>query len=237
MQTVIFDVDDTLYDQLQPFRHAVQQIIPESFQHHEIIDLYKKSRAYSDAVFEQHMCGEITALDLQIYRIQKACDDFSISLTREQAIAFQQCYLSEQQHIKLFPEMEYLLDQLNQAEITLAVLTNGEYHHQMMKLAQLNITNWISESHLFISGQIGYSKPNIQAFQYVEDRMNLGKGQTLYIGDSFPNDVSGAKQAGWQAAWLNHRQRSTPDPSIVPDYTFYHVQDVLTIVKDIGMKI
>ncbi|WP_066189807.1 MULTISPECIES: HAD family hydrolase [Gracilibacillus] len=237
MQTIIFDVDDTLYDQLQPFRHAVQQIIPESFQQHEIIDLYKKSREYSDAVFEQHIRGEITALDLQIYRIQKACDDFSISLTREQATAFQQCYLREQQNIKLFPEMECLLDQLYQSEISLAVLTNGEYHHQMMKVAQLNVTKWIPESHLFISGQIGYSKPNVQAFQYVEDKMNLVKGQTLYIGDSFPNDVAGAKQAGWQAAWLNHRQRPVLEPSIVPDYTFCHVQDVLAIAKDIGIKI
>ncbi|ENH98158.1 hypothetical protein J416_01639 [Gracilibacillus halophilus YIM-C55.5] len=109
MKTIIFDVDDTLYDQLQPFKNTVHQQIDSSFSDDDMIRLYKACRHYSDEVFEKHMSGEMTALELQTYRITKACNDFGIALTEEDAIQFQHTYLQELKQITLFSSLTEVL--------------------------------------------------------------------------------------------------------------------------------
>ncbi|GAB2568965.1 HAD family hydrolase [Gracilibacillus alcaliphilus] len=232
MQTIIFDVDDTLYDQLQPFRRTVKQHIASSFSEEQILALYKRSREYSDEVFEKHMSGEITALELQTYRIRKACADFFITIDEQQAIAFQQFYVQEQRKIELFPAMKQLLHQLHASPVQLAVLTNGEYDHQMMKVTQLGLTRWIPADHIFVSEQIGYSKPDLEVFQFVEQQLDLERTSTLYIGDSFEHDVIGAKQAGWQVIWLNHRHREAASTQVTADYTLDQVDELFDMLNE-----
>ncbi|UOQ49937.1 HAD family hydrolase [Gracilibacillus caseinilyticus] len=227
MQTIIFDVDDTLYDQLQPFHKAVHQHLSESFSDNDMTLLYKTSRKYSDEVFEQYMNGEITALELQTYRIMKACEEFGIHLPYEQAVLFQETYLAELQKIQLFEPMEQLLDKLFHHKKQLAILTNGESAHQRMKVAQLGLNKWIPDDHIFVSGEIGHSKPSSKVFEYIENKLKLRKQETIYIGDSFEHDITGAKHAGWQAIWLNHRLRKASNQSIKADYVLEHPNDIL----------
>ncbi|SHM72475.1 HAD family hydrolase [Gracilibacillus kekensis] len=229
MQTIIFDVDDTLYDQLQPFRNAVHQQLDISYNEKQIEALYLSSRKYSDKVFEKHMNGDITALELQTYRITEACKDFGLTLSHQQAAAFQEAYLNEQNQIRLFSEIEMLLDHLSMNKYQLAVLTNGEVDHQMMKVKQLGITKWIPEENIFVSAGIGYSKPNRKVFEHLENKLNLSKENTIYIGDSFENDIIGAKQVGWKATWMNHRFRKKPISNYKPDYTINNPEDLLAI--------
>ncbi|WP_163581279.1 HAD family hydrolase [Gracilibacillus saliphilus] len=232
MQTIIFDVDDTLYDQLQSFRNAVYQQLSTSFTESEIGPLYKASRKYSDEVFEPYMNGEITVLELQTYRITKACEDFGIKLSYEQAVKFQEVYLAEQRNIQLLKPMRQLLDQLCEQDKQLAVLTNGELNHQMMKVRQLQLTNWIPAEHIFVSGDIGHSKPSIEVFEHIERKLHLNKQKTLYIGDSFENDIYGAKRAGWKTVWMNHRKRKILQQDIEPDYIVERPDDILAIASE-----
>ncbi|MGP4039232.1 HAD family hydrolase [Gracilibacillus sp. D59] len=229
MQTIIFDVDDTLYDQLQPFRNAVVQQLDTSFSESEIVSLYKISRKYSDEVFEKYMSGEITALELQTYRITKACEEFGIALSYDQAVRFQEVYFTELQNIQLFDPMRQLLEQLSEQGKQLAVLTNGELDHQMRKVKQLQLTNWIPADHIFVSGAVGHSKPSLQVFEHIERKLKLEKQEILYIGDSFENDIFGAKKAGWNAVWVNHRKRKASHHKVKPDYIVESPDDILTI--------
>ncbi|MGN8646066.1 HAD family hydrolase [Gracilibacillus sp. HCP3S3_G5_1] len=231
MQTIIFDVDDTLYDQLLPFRNAVYQQLDASFSESEIGALYKASRKYSDEVFEKQMSGEITALELQTYRITKACEEYGFTLSYEDAVQFQESYLQELQKIQLFEPMKRLLNQLSEQGKQLAVLTNGKLDHQMMKVKQLQLTNWIPAEHIFVSGDVGHSKPSLKVFEHIESNLPLKKQDTIYIGDSFENDVIGAKRAGWKAVWMNHRKRKASQQDIMPDYTVEKPDDILTIAS------
>ncbi|MBM7541050.1 HAD family hydrolase [Amphibacillus cookii] len=220
MKTLIFDVDDTLYDQLLPFEKAVNETLHINLDKPFIHELYLASRKYSDQIFEQEQRGEWSTLDLQIYRIQQACLDFDIQITTEQAISFQQNYLKYQRQITLFPEIKQLLDQLSHQNVQLGVLTNGNADHQTMKIEQLNLKQWISPKHFFISGAIGIAKPNPDVFNYVECHLTSKPSECWYIGDSYPNDVHGAKRAGWHVAWFNHRNRQVPNSTLTPTVTF-----------------
>ncbi|WP_163539947.1 HAD family hydrolase [Gracilibacillus sp. YIM 98692] len=229
MKTIIFDVDDTLYDQLQPFQNTVKQQLDPDFPAEKIADLYLTSRKYSDEVFEKHMSGEITALELQTYRITQACKEFGIDMSYEEAVTFQEVYLRQQQQITLFPEWKDLLDKFVKDGLQLAILTNGELKHQMMKVKQLGISKWIAEENIFVSGDIGHSKPNPIVFYHVEEKLHLEKDSTLYIGDSYENDIIGAKQVGWKAIWMNHRLREKPDTEWLPDDTITHSSELAAL--------
>jgi putative hydrolase of the HAD superfamily len=229
MDTIIFDVDDTLYDQLQPFKKAFEM----TFTHVTNIPiekLYISSRKHSDSLFDQSEAGIITLLELQTYRIMAACEEFGVPITYNEAIKFQNIYEQEQQKITLFPEIEKLLELLSKKNKQLGVLTNGTYQHQFMKINQLELSRWIPEENIFISEAIGNAKPAPQAFQIVERKLKLTKEKTVYIGDSFENDVIGAKQVEWNSIWMNHRKKIHPISSYYPDKIANTPKDLLDLI-------
>ncbi|MDC3415936.1 HAD family hydrolase [Aquibacillus salsiterrae] len=229
METIIFDVDDTLYDQTLPFKKAFTQVIQEPFSDEKIDKVYIASRKYSDALFDEWEAGEVSTQQLHTYRITAACEEFGIGLSEQTAIAFQAAYYREQQRIQLFDAVEQLLDLLHQENKQLAVLTNGGEHHQRMKMDQLAIERWIPKEHIFISGALGHAKPKQEAFHFIEDKLKLDKAQTVYIGDSFDNDIVGAKQVGWKAIWLNHRHRKLPKSNVRSDATVFSAKELLDL--------
>ncbi len=44
----------------------------------------------------------------------------------------------------------------------------------------------------------------------MEERLGMSGEDICYLGDSFENDVVGAKAANWKAIWFNHRKRVEP---------------------------
>ena len=105
---VLFDVDDTLYDQTVPFKEAYAEYFgAEPAVPADVI--YPVTRKYSDRVYSRAMAGEITMEEMYIYRVQKAFDEFDISITDKEALDFQKIYADRQRHIHMSPLMEEIL--------------------------------------------------------------------------------------------------------------------------------
>lgn len=62
----------------------------------------------------------------------------------------------------------------------------------------LGVTEWIPVGHVFISGALGVAKPT-RGFSVAAERMGILPQEICYVGDSFENDIVGAKAAGWNA--------------------------------------
>jgi putative hydrolase of the HAD superfamily len=229
METIIFDVDDTMYDQLQPFQIAFERRFAH-LKNASIERLYICSRRHSDTLFNESEAGTISLSELHTYRIKAACRDFGIEINDQEAIEFQKAYENEQKKITLFPEMKKLFELLSEKGKQLALLTNGPYQHQLMKINQLGLTRWVPKEHIFISGAIGSAKPAPEAFLIVEKTLGLKKDKTVYIGDSFENDIIGAKRAGWNAIWMNHRKKELPVSAIQPDKVINAPNELLLLV-------
>ncbi|SEK51429.1 putative hydrolase of the HAD superfamily [Carnobacterium iners] len=233
MATIIFDVDDTLYDQLIPFRKAFHETIRE-VSLDEINHLYRLNREKSDALFEQSELGVLPKIEVQVMRIQYACEQTNMSISGETALNFQKTYEKEQKHLMLYPEMSELLDKLAQNNHQLALLTNGAAAHQQKKIDQLGLTKWINQNQMFISGELGKMKPDKAVFKMVESALKLVDEKPIYIGDSFQNDVIGGKKVGWTVIWLNARRNKKTDDSIQPDNTIQHPAELLTLFEEWG---
>ena len=231
MKALIFDVDDTLYDQIQPFKKALEK-------HLEIAEtllepIYIASRKYSDKVFEAVNSGEMTLKDSHIYRLQRALADFGIEISSEEALTVQADYSRYQGQLTLFPEFRDVFVYCQQAGIAMGVITNGLHLHQLKKIKSLDLFRWIPQESVLISGAAGLAKPSREIFELLADKLELSAADIYYIGDSFDNDVVGCFYAGWKSIWLNHRKHLPSQKEIHADYTLQHRSELLPLLKTI----
>ncbi|HHG6294629.1 TPA: HAD family hydrolase [Streptococcus suis] len=208
MKALIFDVDDTLYDQIQPFERALERHIEVARE--QIEPLYLSFRRYADEVFEATAIGKMSLKDSNIYRMKHALADFGYQVSDATALAIQIDYDYFQGQIELSPVFPEIFSWCQAQGITMGIITNGPYRHQLRKIRTMGLVNWFELEHVLISGQVGITKPNPAIFQLMEERLGMSGEDICYLGDSFENDVVGAKAANWKAIWFNHRKRVEP---------------------------
>jgi HAD superfamily hydrolase (TIGR01549 family) len=101
---------------------------------------------------------------------------------------------------------------------TLAALA----HHRCVALS--NSPRWLvapdlggAEAYLtdvFYSHEIGYAKPDLQAFRHVERALGTRSENIVMVGDSITYDYKAALAAGWQAVLLDRDGRSDATDSV-----------------------
>lgn len=229
MTAFIFDVDDTLYDQLEPFKRALTKNF--EIEEQDIEKIYVLSRNYSDKVFHLSVSGEMGMNKMHNYRIQNALSDFGIKISKDQADQFQLDYEKYQGEITLLDDVRQVLDYSYDKKILLGVITNGPTEHQWRKIKQLNLEKWIPKEYIIVSGEVGIAKPNSAIFELAEKQMDLIKTKSYYIGDSFENDVVGAKNAGWNAVWCNRRGNKKIEKVITYDHLVDENFSILDFAK------
>lgn len=180
--------------------------------------------------------GEMAIKEMHIYRIMKAFEELGTSITEKDAQSFQDEYIYQQSQITLIPEVEWVLNFSKERNINLGIITNGPSTHQRMKLKQLNIENWVDKNNIFISSEVGFSKPDTNIFRVAENVMNLDRENTYYMGDSYRNDVLGAKKAGWKSIWLNHRRHEVEGVFYKPDFLILEHKDLMSLFIKICSK-
>lgn len=232
MINLIFDVDDTLYNQLTPFYIAYDKVF-SSIKNISVKDLYISSRKHSDEVFHLTESGKMSIEEMHVYRIIKAFEELGNPITEKDAQNFQDEYIYQQSQITLIPEMEQVLNFAKERNINIGIITNGPSSHQRMKLKQLNIEKWIDEKNIFISSEVGFSKPDVNIFRLAEEFMSLDRENTYYIGDSYKNDVVGAKKAGWKSIWINHREHRVEELVYKPDFIILDYQEIQLLYKEL----
>ncbi|RRN51742.1 HAD family hydrolase [Streptococcus suis] len=208
MKALIFDVDDTLYDQIQPFERALERHFEVARE--QIEPLYLSFRRYADEVFEATAIGKMSLKDSHIYRMKHALADFGYQVSDATALAIQIDYDYFQGQIELSPVFPEIFSWCQAQGIAMGIITNGPSRHQLRKIRTMGLVNWFELEHVLISGQVGITKPNPAIFQLMEERLGMSGEDICYLGDSFENDVVGAKAANWKAIWFNHRKRVEP---------------------------
>ena len=226
---LFFDVDDTLYNQQEPLEKAVYTVFP-SLNNIDIDKLYIDRNKYSDEVFEKSCKGEITMEEMYIYRVSKAFLEQGIKIDDEDALKIQQEYSKNQFNIHISEIIEQMLNYCFDKNIFMGIITNGLYEHQKNKITNLGLYKWFLEENIFISKKVGFAKPDKGIFDIAKNNANTDN--VYYIGDSFKNDVEGAKKAGWKSIWINKRKYNF-ESEFSSDFTVYNEEELFELVKKI----
>ena len=197
---LVFDVDDTLYEQIVPFENAFRSLFDIDI---DMEKFYLLSRYYSDVKFEASRNGEMTMDEYHIYRIQEAAKDLGIYLADEQALSMQKEYKKNQQKLKISDTTISILELAKKNNVKLGVITNGPSEHQWAKVDALGVEKCIPRENIIVSGDLGINKPDKRIFEVMQEKLQLGVESLYYIGDSLENDIVGANNAGWKSIWIN----------------------------------
>lgn len=220
LPVICFDLDDTLYEQSAPFQDALATLsLPDTL---DMEKAFQRFRMHSHTLFHVREQGKLSMEDMHIQRIQQTLADFSMMICKKEALAFQRAYEAFQQALHFSEGIEELLTLIKKKNIPLYVITNGPTQHQWKKIEGLQLTKWVDASHIIVSETVGYTKPDPRIFHLVSET-------GLYIGDSYENDVVGAKRAGWQVVWLN--KLGLPKGEVTPDYEVHSNPELLSFME------
>lgn len=208
MPSIIFDIDDTMYDRLSPFGLAYEKIFGSRWKHQDLRPLFHSFIRHGNEVFEDAMNRRITMEQMYIFRISQAMKDFGAQITPTEALQFQEAYLWQQNHLLLHPALKELLDDCRQRGRFLAIITNGPSAHQRIKIYALGLEQWIPEKYIMASGDVGINKPDPGIFRVAQEKWNLNLKDTWYVGDSYEHDIISARSAGWHTIWLDRKYES-----------------------------
>lgn len=230
-KAVLFDVDDTLYDQTVPFKEAYSEYFgPDAAVPAD--ELYPVSRKYSNQVFARAMSGEMSMEEMYIYRMQKAFEEFGVKISDEDALGFQYAYVNRQRNIHMTPLMRELLAWCS-GRAPLGIITNGPSGHQWDKVKGLKAEQWIPRENVFISAEVGAAKPDRAIFDLAARRMKAEEAQKWFVGDAYELDIEGAMNAGWKTVWINRRGNLRPDGKPAPEYEVRSEEELFAVMQEV----
>lgn len=234
-RAVFFDLDDTLYDHLSPLRATLRDVLqlPDESPYGEI---YHKFRYYSDILSAQQAgsfsTGQVEVMEnIRTRRFVLTLADFGIEINEVQARALQQDYLGRQYDIEMFEGAGELIQELLNHGIEVGIITNGTLQHQQNKLQALMMDKLLPANRIFVSGAVGFDKPDVQLFTHVNDQLGIPAERCIYVGDSWRNDVVGATEANWTTIWFNYRGAEPETLEHQPDYIAHNYSEVADIVR------
>ncbi|HFI0149644.1 TPA: HAD-IA family hydrolase [Streptococcus suis] len=174
--------------------------------------------------------------EMQIYRIKEALKVYGFQISNVEALQFQKDYASFQNDIELSWTLKNLFDFLTNHNVILGIITNGPSKHQWSKVSNLDLKRWIPKERILISSDVGIAKPNRKIFELAQTIVPSGKHDYYYVGDSFLNDIVGAKNAGWNSIWYNHRKRVADNESVASDFVVENEEELIHLLKEIISK-
>lgn len=126
MDCVLFDLDDTLYDQVRPFELGYRETFGDRFDSPaagdepvpdaargplDVVALFNASRRHSDEAFEAATRGEISMEEMYVWRLRRTFADFGIDVTADECLRMQSAYAAAQRDAIFVPSrMEEVLD-------------------------------------------------------------------------------------------------------------------------------
>jgi len=128
--------------------------------------------------------------------------------------------------VELFPGAMDLLVALR-GPYRLGLLTNGPSDMQWPKIGRLRISSRFDA--IVVAGDSGIYKPDPRAFASVLADLNLAPEHALFVGDSLPMDIAGARGARMASVWIR-RNGQTPPPDIEPALTIDRVTDLTEVL-------
>lgn len=222
---IIFDADDTLFDFQKSEKKAFEKAMSEfcnDYNENYHFTTYKK---INTAIWKELEDGLITQAKLKVERFKRLSEELNISFDEK---VFADSYMDH------LGSCAYLLD--GAAELveelskkyTLAIVTNGLTKVQKKRIKKSEIS--IFFKNVFISEELGISKPDAKIFEYVINNLgNFKKDEVLMIGDSLNSDIKGGINANIDTCWFNPKKNKN-STSIKPTYEITSFDEIRSLL-------
>ncbi len=177
IQVIIFDLDDTLYDELDYCRSGYQAVASHLNLMFPQIETGKLAQAFEDAF----LSGQRN----QVFNT--ALETFGIDYDREFILDLVKVYRGHFPAISLDKECLEVLETVRD-RYRLGLLTDGFLPAQRYKVEALGIESFFEK--IVYTEQLGreFWKPNPRGFEHLLDFFQCPPDQSVYIGDNLSKD-------------------------------------------------
>ena len=223
MTGIVFDIDDTLYCRQDMLVQAAETVLGVKVPDwREFIRIFYEK---SDLNMAQLESGEVSTRDTNGWRYNETFRLLGLPYEPQDGGRAADAYLELQSHMVISDSLASVLYKLaSDPSIKLAILTAGESKHQWNKVDMLGLDRWFDRSSVIVTGDTPYTKPDVELFRIMEERLGLSPSDLWMIGDNYDKDIAGAIKAGWHTLWINRRglpaPESLPDISVLTDSEF-----------------
>lgn len=182
IKAMIFDLDDTLYDESeyvnQAFANTADYLArrlgredrKDEF-HRRMLELVEQNGR--GRVFDL-LCGE-AGIDINIGELVEA-------------------YRSTRPSLKLYPDAEQILRELEERGIRTGLITDGCSRVQHEKIIALGLDTRLDS--VVVTGDFGICKPQVEAYEKCLEALECVPREAAYVGDNPRKDFIGARALG-----------------------------------------
>jgi 2-haloalkanoic acid dehalogenase type II len=201
--TVLFDLDDTLFDHANTARAALATSTAglPAFQDVDMEALYQQ---YSEILEEMHprvLAGEYSYADARRIRFQRLLAPYGYAATLPEIDEFVVKHYGSYQRLRRPVPGALELLQALKPHYRIGIVTNNRTTEQQEKLAYLGMTHLVDA--LITSEDVGVPKPDPRIYHVALERLQSRAAETVMVGDNWTADVLGALQVGIRPLWLN----------------------------------
>ena len=228
IKNVFLDLDDTILD----FQGGERRAICETFKKIGIEPSLATVKRYIEinlSCWKALERGEMSRDEVLIVRFERLFAELGIPAS---AIETQKIYesLLSRQH-DFIPGAVEMLDAFKSlGKYRLYMVTNGIPQVQIPRIADSGVGDYFEG--IFISEEIGYSKPKREYFDACADRIDgYNPAETIIVGDSLTSDIQGGINAGILTCHFNPSDK--PCESIMPHYTIKNLSELIPLLDSI----
>ena len=192
MRVVCFDLDDTLYKEIDYLKSAYREIAEYAAEH---------CRGYSDPVSVlAHKAYEVMLA--AYHEGQNAFEELNKFLGLDLPIVdYLYIYRNHKPKIALTEDVVRTLNALNAEGVRIGLITDGRSIQQRNKIVALGLSRWIDEKDIVISEEFGSEKPALANYVYFMKRYPESHDFT-YVGDNLKKDFIAPNALGWMTICL-----------------------------------
>jgi HAD superfamily hydrolase (TIGR01549 family) len=238
IDTVLFDLDDTLHDDTAAYQAAARHVAADVAAERGI-DAERLFTAYVAEAngFWKKLTSEHLTTAIHDTRTQLWFDALGAAGVADLALA-RRCadrynaYRAEE--LELAPGALELLVALRERGCKIGIVTNGfaATHHD--KIDRLALRAHIDG--LFLADEMGMVKPDPRVFAHACAVLGSAPATTAMVGDRYDRDIVGAQAAGLFTVLIDVHAIPIPDGAAPPDATVAAIADVLAVLPTIGRQ-
>ena len=221
---ILFDADGTLMD----FHRGESEAVRQTMQKMGIEPTDFLAAEYSkinDSLWKMLERKEITKPELLVRRFELFCERFGFPVDATKMARTYEETLSQKGY--LFDGAEELCAKLYE-RVPLYIVTNGVEHIQKGRFSRVPLRKYVKE--VFISGVIGYEKPDVRYFEAVAKKIpNFDKKRALIVGDSLSADIAGGINFGIDTCFYNPQCKPVPNDVNIT-YVAENYDDVYNVI-------
>jgi YjjG family noncanonical pyrimidine nucleotidase len=196
---LLFDADNTLFDFTYSQKKALKQCL-EHYGHIFNDEIFSNFTNLNNEIWTAYDRNEISHEEIKMLRFKRLFD--TLGIKGIDINEFNSKFIDKLvENSKLIENTDIYLEKLHR-KINMAIITNGMKEVQRPRFEKCKHKSKFEQ--IFISGEMGKSKPNKEYFEYVHKATGaLDKSQYLVVGDNIIADIKGAKDYGFDTCWFN----------------------------------